>query len=999
MSNFANMEPILKTISEAYLKKHGNLSRMCFLFPNKRCGIFLKKYLSEAGVQEREMPVIFTISEFAAKMAGVPEASRIILLFVLFNSYKKVLGKAGEKLEFEKFRGWGDIVLGDFNTIDFYMRDPEIIFQNLKNFREIRVDYFTDEQKEVMSEYFGVRDFSSPERFWKAFEEGDESELKQKFLNLWQVLAPLYDEFVSELEKEGMATPGLIFRKAAMELENDGAKELNYKKIVAVGFNALTESEFRIFKALKGYKNMEGDEPLIDFVWDAAGPVLESKDFSASRFVDFNQRYFPTPQWLAEILEEKAPVSYPDIEIISSPSATAQAKVAGEVLSQYNKRELSGLIDNAEVALVLPDETLLTNTLFSIPDDIGEINLTMSYSLRQASVSSFMTLLRRVYATMKESSKGGHNLLVSDLKLLFSHPFAYFLFDGPEIEETLEFFIAKHKVAVALTELEDHLSGAASVFSVPSKKESGMEMFGFLQNILNKIKDRIKLKSNNTGSRDLAQIDIYSEYLAVLKDSMERYGVTASPLTVMQLVDKLVSAQKIGFEGEPLHGLQVMGTLETRVLDFRHVIMMSMNEGLMPRRSYHSTFIPEALRKGYGLPPARYAEEIFGYYFYRLISRAEKVTLIYDGRNGTGRNGGESRYLLQLRQYVPSDRLHEAAWQYRLQNHAKRDASVVKTPEIRAMLEDFSSTGDLRKNFSASSLNTYRECQVKFFYQNVLNINSDPERGDYIDSITIGHVLHNVMMELYMPEKFRRKLLKDPILIDKDFLKKIIKKPSLVWQLVEKNIRSQYFGNTEGESGRLEPGVTEMVGRQIVEIVLEIVKNDLRLAEDAPIELYGCEISEKLQVTLPSGRVVNFNFAIDRLDCIEEGGEKKLRIIDYKTGERKRTAKSIESMFEGGYRSEQIFQLFTYAWLLGKLGREGWKDVVTEIYYVPDMIKGKRGFPEIGGEKVDSFAPYADEFSQRIEEMVEGIFESDEFQETEDSEQCRLCAFKSVCGK
>ena len=944
----------------------------------------------EEGIKGDELPHILTISEFASQLAKKLEAGKIELLFILYKAYLEIIGSDGKSIDFESFRSWGETIISDFNTVDLYLANPKEIFKNIVDYRNISANYLTDEQKEVMKEYFGVEEFGDPETFWQHFSSPDIiTDTKSHFLSLWQVLAPLHARYVDMLSERGLGSTGTIYRSAVENLKERGEKIIPYQKIVFVGFNALTNAEREIFKILRKMKDAGNSESKADFIWDLEGPFFELNNFSASRFVSSNKKYFPSPEWLQMALDKNKPKDYPDIEIIASPSLTAQAKVAGELLKPFGEEENKKLISNAEVALILPDETLMGNVLYSLPDTIGDVNLTMGFSLKLSAIASFMALVRPLLNNRREK-EDSIVYYSRDLKRLMGHPYSYELFDPEMIDKLIEFINSQRKIVVDSQELEKKIPEFNTIFFKIEGEKAGI--FDLISNLLNVLSARLQNRDSD-NLQDRQQIEIYGEYISGFKETLENYKIELSDNTILRLIDKLIASEKMGFEGEPVAGLQIMGTLETRVLDFKHVIILSMNEGVMPGRSIMPTFIPDTLRIAYGLPPARYAEEIFGYYFYRLISRAEKVTLIYDGRTVSGLRGGVSRYILQLRHYMPESKLHESSWQYRLQNQKTQEVRIVKSPEIMEKLESFTTDdGNLRKNFSASSLNTYRECQIKFFLQSLLNLNADPEREEYIDPITAGNILHRVMMELYMPYN-RKKLLKNPIVVDKKYLENILKNPDRIRKSITKSLNWYYYG-IKSDEPIMESGATEMVSQQIEELVTSIINYDLTLT---PFNLYGCEIAENMKVKLSSGRVVNFRFAIDRLDEIEIDGKKRLRIVDYKTGSKKRYAKSIEEIFEGGYQSEQIFQLFVYAWLLGKKGVTGWEDVITEIYYVPDLLNGRRGLPEIEKKAVESFRPYIEKFEEYLEKMIEDIFTSSEFKDTKHKSMCSYCGFNNYC--
>lgn len=1000
------MKALLRNIANAYAERYnGGLSKICFLFPNKRSGKFFKEYLKESKYYNKQgFPVVKTISEFITDLSGLSQIDFINSIFTLYNSYLELensnkIFKRDEKSRFESFRRWGEIVLSDFNTVDSYLIEPEEIFKNVKDYREISTDYLSAEQKKVLKEYFGYEETYDIERFWKNCNRGEESTpLKDQFLNLWKILAELYKVFHLKLQESGVATSGFQYRIASEKIKKFGKNALPYEKIVVYGFNAINGAERFIFSKLQKEKGFQGEEDYIDFIWDATGPLLLDKNNSASRFILSDLEYFPSPDWLEEHIRDCDTEEFPNIRIISSPSNSYQLKIAGHVLGELKEMQKEKFREN-QTALILPDETLLINSLYAIPDSYNEINLTMGYSFRKTGIATFFNLLKRLYGNMR--LKEGEGLYFhKDIKLLLSHPLAYILFDGEEIENTLSYIHNYHKINVSFFELQKHISDAEILFRIPKKDAPSSSMFDFVENILNLLSLRLDKEGHNKESNnnlDRAHIEIYKENLEILKKATERHSIALTSLEVLQQVDRLLGAEKIGFEGEPITGLQVMGTLETRGLDFENIVIVSMNEGLMPRRARNKTFIPASLRKGYGLPPAGYSEEIFAYYFYRLISRASNVCLIYDGRSGTGlRRSGESRYLLQLRNLMPSEKIKEETWNFNIINKDPVVSPVRKTIDLKERLRAFTDSSINYKNLSASSLICYRDCQIKFFIRHVLGINPDPEPGDFLDSITVGNVLHEVMMELYLPSELQRKLLSNPINISKEQLELILKDRKKIYNNISRKINKYFYGLEQRKLDEPLPESSNLLAEELTNQVEEIIRHDLTLT---PFKLYGCEISENIKVKLKSGKIINFRFAIDRLDEILVGGKPRLRIIDYKTGARKRIAQDIEEVISGDYKSEQIFQLFTYAWLLKGFDIKGKEEVRTEIYFVPDLISGEEGLPVINKRKVESFKDYSTEFNNGIENMIDNIFDEEFFLPPNNEFLCDSCEFKNICRR
>lgn len=1002
------MIPFLKSIARGYASRYPDLSEICFLFPNKRSGTFFLKYLKEESARHLVLaPEVKTITELVSDLSGRVVGSRLDLIFTLYQSYRELRGLPPmdfaveeDMADFDSFQGWGETVISDFNEVDQYLADPDAVFKNVKDYREITSNFLTEEQREVMAEYFGRTDIGEAHGFWKNFDADEEnlSDIKKRFLYLWRSMAPLYESLNSKLEEKGMSSSGGAYRLAVRNLREKGRDLLPYKKVVAVGFNALSSSEAALFMEMRDFEGYRGYDAFCDFFWDATGPVLSQGINSASRFVKTNLKTFPSPEWAIPALSQSDTDRLPRLRVVASPSNAAQVKIAGSILSDMRQRLTSNDISDAKVAVVLPDENLLLPMLYSLPEGMGNVNLTMGYPLRLTSVVPFVRHLRSLFRNRRKTG-GVASFYHKDMRLFLSHPFSHATFGSEAVSRLIGYLDKHHKATISIPEIKEISDKAAKMLDFSLLDSNPDETIGFLDSALSEVIE--SLPENGTGlmkSRlEIDHIEIYRDALRRLGALLGEYGMHVSSNTLFHLADRLLAGTSVGFEGEPLTGLQVMGTLETRSLDFEHLVILSMNERIMPLRARSRSFIPDSLRHAFGMPPSNYAESIFAYYFYRMISRAKEVTMIYDARTGGGlRSGDVSRYVLQLRHLFAKGMLEEQGWKFQLSGKTAYDPSVLKSEDIRKRLDEFTADSGGSKNFSASALNTYRECQVRFFYQSVLGIDTDPEKSEFIDAIGVGNILHALMEHLYLPEGKRKKYLDIPVVMRKETLESLIADKSSLWKTITRLVNEEHFHLPAEKLDMELSGASEIIGKQIMDQAIRVMRRDMRVA---PFKIYGCEIKERLRIALPSGRTVNFKFAIDRLDEILVDGTPCLRIVDYKTGRIKLEAESMDEVLKGDYRSEQVFQLFTYAWLLGKRPGNSTDDVRLEIYDVPKIFKNEENLPKIGGETIHSYRICAEEFSAGLEEMIESVFSDDRFVAAEDEQTCVMCRLRQLCRR
>lgn len=1000
----------LDSVADAYVGNFDDLSEFCFVFPNKRAGTFFLRSLSRSlGKRVSMAPEVLSIADFVERISGRETATRIDMLFRLFNIYRNRMpgrsGKlsGGELLDFDSFRSWGEILLSDFSEVDQYDVDPDAIFRNVNDYREIASNFLTEGQIEVLERYFGYSPGRKDvERFWKNLAPtGKPSVIKERFMYLWQAMAPLYHALDDSLAAEGLATPGGVYRIALRRVREEGRNLFGYKKIIFVGFNALSTTEALLFEEISrsgGYYEDER-EAFVDFYWDATGPVLESENSDAAAFLRLNRRNFPSPDWASPWLERnKVEGMPPEINVVASPSNSVQAKIASEYVAGIVDKVGAEDIRDARVAVVLPDENLLLPLLYALPESLTEVNLTMGYSLRLTSVASFLHHLRQLNARCRR--RDGEAVFFSeDVRLVLSHPFAHSLLGSRNVSKLNAAIARQHRLTVSVADLKSVAGEDVSVLDMSGYGTGTEAGIRYIDDVLSAVDASLV---NEPGGVVKSRID--RSHIAVYRDALRRLEWAAAEhhiemglQGVFYMVDKLLAGERVTFEGEPLEGLQVMGLLETRALDFDHLVILSMNDRIMPRKARRATFIPDALRHGYGLPYANYQERLFAYYFYRMISRAKSVTLIYDARSGEGmRSGGESRYLMQLRYLYARGRIRYENCRFLLSDYRSVPSPVEKTSRIMEKIWQFAEPGSGR-NFSASSLRKYGECQVKFYYEVIANLNTDTEEEGYIDAITQGNIVHDTMLQLYFPEKDRRVYLEDRIRVTAERISEMLEDKTLIRSKLRRAINRNHYKLRGEDLDRPVEGAAAMVARQLERQVRDILGYDRTLA---PFELVGGEMGGLYEWEFTSGRRVNMKYAIDRLDILNPGTAcERWRIVDYKTGGSLVTADEFEDVFNGTYTAKNLFQLLLYANLLN-LDKGMDEDVKISIYEVGRIAADGETTPTIGRVPVAGHKSVNAEFLSRLNGIIAEIFDPMvPFHPTEDESHCRFCHLRDLCGR
>ena len=957
------MKPFLYQVASLFYEKwEAEVSRLAFVFPNRRTGLFFQKYLSEVADTPLFSPTILTINDLFIQLSGKQSADRISMLFILYDIY---IRQSGSTETFDEFLYWGEMLLNDFDDIDKYMANARMLFSNVTDLREIEndFDFLSDEQ------------IAAIRSFWSSFYPRGDTPNQQQFLAVWQVLYDLYEEFRATLAAEGKGYEGMIFREVVESMERGESPDLPYEQIVFVGLNAVSEERF-----LAQLQKRE----IADFYWDYVSDKVTDPDNKASYFVSRNLKSFPSSMKLPP--EEKVKT---EIEVIGIPSGIGQAKHVYTLLSDWCKEAEMSSEEALRTAVILPDEHLLIPVLNAIPEQIRRINVTMGYPLAGTPVAS---LIEYILALQKNVRYIDRNPLFyfRDVLPVLNH--RYILSTSPEIISSLVKEITENnKIYISHTELEK-----TPLLEILFTPVTGVEAFSdYLIKVLeelNKVMSALSDEEEEDApqrTNDLEQEFIFHYFTTVnrMKEVMKDARIEMKIDTFFRLLKRVTDTITIPFHGEPLSGLQIMGVLETRALDFDRLIILSMNEGIFPQRKAANSFIPYNLRRGFGLPTYEHQDSVWAYHFYRLIERASHVSLLYDTRSNGLQTGEVSRFVHQLHYHyeVP---MRDKLVVYNVSSSKTPPLAVPKREDIMRRLDAYRKGGS--KAISASAINTYLDCPLKFYFSVVEGIREEEEVSETIESDVFGSILHKVMEELYKP--FQGKM------VTVDLLKAIRKDTALLTGAIARAFASEFF---KTEVVRSLTGQNYLIGEMIRKYVEKILERDGKLTPFVYIE---SERKINGLISLSDHSEIRLKGFIDRVDEVLDA----IRIIDYKSGSGTTTFSSIESLFnkEEKDRAKAVMQVFMYCWMYAHFTENKGKTIQPGIYYVRSLFSDpfdpsvyhriERG----KSEKVEDFSGYAQAFEEGLRGCLDEIFNPEiPFTQTPTGKACSYCPFKGICGK
>lgn len=961
--------PFLQLVAD-YLVDHyeGDLGDLCMVFPNRRSGLFFRKYLAERIAGTSWSPEITAINDFICNLSDLEPVDPIETNFLLYDIYKE---KIKEPESFDEFFYWGEIMLNDFDDIDKYLVDAGQIFKNIKDIKE--VDGFLGEFEEDQIRFI--------RQFWNNFHEGGQTDAKRGFLALWKLLPSIYEGLRIKLIEVGMGYEGMIYRDVAEKLDKGITDRLTCRKVVFAGFNALNSCEKRIFSHLK-----KAGRAL--FFWDYDRRYIKETYWEAGRFLRENLEQFP-PESLPEDFE------YLDqdreIRIFDMPNDILQAKMITGLLS---KDERIGSDDAADTAVVLCDEELLVPVMMSLPDSVQDVNITMGYPFKNTPANSFVELLLTMQKNLHLKSTPG--FYHRDVLAILNHPFMRR--EAGEDTSSLVARILENKL-VNLYEKDFESDLGKLVFR---KADHADDLHKYLREVTAGI-----LESIDVGLKDFRSA-LDREYMFQFLTGMNRLnrimkGREMPDLAVyIRFLRKIISGLRIPFSGEPLSGLQVMGILETRLLDFRKLVILSMNEDIMPGAQIGQSLIPYSLRIGYRMPTREDRDAIYAYYFYRLIQRADRVDLLYNSNTEGVKSGEMSRYLHQLKFKHELAPIRPVV---NVESYSDKQIIIQKSPVILQKLGGFYEP-EGTTYLSPSALNTFLDCSLKYYFRYMAGIGEKPEVNDSVDAIEFGNILHNTIKILYDN-------LKDPdsALIQPEELETLLgnQQPA---EVLQKVFLKEFYGDREYEG---ISGTNILIFRVMLKYILKIIENDLAIAPFTVVALEDL-YSRKIVIN-HQGRECNVRLGgkIDRIDRIpyhaaigtqrDKSDEGRIRVIDYKTGSAILSFKAVDRLFdrnENG-RNKAGFQTLLYAWLV--------KDLFPEEHIIPGLYVMKNLFNDefdpafyIGQrsdkKRLDSFSDVEHEFGSLLLQTVTDLFDPDiAFVQTENEDNCKYCDYRRICNR
>ena len=956
------MNTFLHYVAKDIIQKYGNnLSKIAVVFPNKRASLFLNNELARLTDKPIWSPAYITISELFRQHSELQTANPLKLVCVLYRVFQKVTG-SNESLD--HFYGWGQLMITDFDDIDKNMADADKVFANLSDYHEFDdVSYLTPEQEEILK------------RFFSNFSSEHNSELKKRFLNIWSNFREIYHSFNETLAEEGLAYEGQLYRKVVEE----GCLDLKYDKYLFVGFNMMQKVEQELCNKLQ-------KEDKAAFYWDFDKYYLNPKkqginmSSGAGHYISQYLEYYPNEldNMDEEIYDNLA--KNKDISYVSATTENIQVRYISKWLLEKERYKAG-----KRTAIVLADESLLQTVIHCIPKEVEKVNITTGYPLAQSPITGLVKQLISLQTLGYRKDLDKYRL--HWVQILLHHPYIKYIseksqeiFDDLNSQKT--FYLSKEQLGK-----DDNLkllfSNAYS--NDDSKLTTNSKLLHWIIDVLRIVGTGIGLAEESNDP--LAEESIFRMYtllnsMVALVDDNE---LDVDLITLEKLINQVVQSTSIPFHGEPAEGIQIMGVLETRNLDFDHVIVLSCNEGKLPKGINDNSFIPYAIRRAYGLTTIDNKVSIYSYYFHSLLQRAGDITLVYNNATSDGQTGEMSRFMLQL--MVESghkiNKLNIVAQQ--TPQHSLPEG-IKKTPEIMNIINEIN-------RLSPTAINTYIRCQLRFYYRYLQRI-KEPENDDNeMNNAFFGSIFHRVA-ELFYEPYYRNKQL-----IQKEDIDRALKNKALIDACVEQAFREILF--KVSKNTHVEYNGLQLINRQVIkDYFIKQLKIDQQLC---PFRIRGLEKSVYEDFDIKGTRIVKIGGSIDRLDELERPGKQPvIRVVDYNTGTNNSTnVKSLEEVFTDENlknHTDYYLQAMLYSLIVRDQSKENLPVSPALVFIQKQGTDNADCTLRINKEPIEDIATYSDEYREGLINVVSDIFNPElTLLPTEDINRCASCPYKALC--
>ena len=1002
------MTPFLWQVAQHYLEAEG-LEDYCFVFPNRRSGQFFTHYLQQllvaGSAQPRLLPCVKSINDLIAELTSTVAATDIEMMFALYDAYCAAMGDDAQ--EFDKFIYWAQLIIGDFNDIDKSLADPDEIYRNLSDLHGLASNYLSPAVQEQVRRIFGDSLFTAffdtsvdadlwQHRGGQDVDNDADDKVKREFMSLWNALSSIYHGYHQELDKRGVTSPGRQLRLAA----EGKCKPLHYKRLVMVGFGVLSAAEVKLFDRLK-------QDGVADYWWDNAGvkAMLDKAphDPGALLIDGYCKRFGAMP--IAQLDD-----IHPAVRVVAVPSGVGQAKQAFNEVQLMRGGE--GTID-IDTAIVLPDENLLVPLLHSV-HGVERLNVTLGYPLRGSGIVSLMHIVARMHHQASKEN-GRWHYYREDVYDLLSHPLIKTYFTRESVDMSVQ-LMQTNRFRIPADEFKDLSFCDLFVPSIDAGQPGDAHrqhadyldhLMAFCDLLMGQMQRDGEIADDGDdadGRRDVelplqqAFLVMYIDVLNQLKRSLAQCGRSLQLNSVFYLIDRLTAAAIVPFTGEPLQGLQVMGLLETRNLDFSNVVILSMNERVFPRRRGINSFIPNYIRRAHGMSTIEQQEAIVSFNFYRLLNRAECVTLVYDSSVQATGSSEPSRYITQLEKIYGMDMQRVEL------NPVVQTSSpiLIQVPNAAAgALCDLYTRDPVTaagKYLSASAINKFIHCPLAFYLHYIQGLNDDNDVSDFMDAGTFGTIVHDTLSDCYDCEQLRSR----GRVVDGQYLDWYRK--NRLERVVVDNIKLTYLHVAPEDlpaRGKPLKGEPLMLVDTIMGYVNFVLDYDKRLIESTggPFTVLECEQTHHLAAMPIGGTMFNFTYKPDRIDRLADG---TVRIVDYKTGGDPTEFDRLEHLFEplGASKGhcKAILQLFLYCYAY-LLEFKEIKKVMPVIYKLASMDSSGVLLKGSGQYVFSMDNELAQGFITRMGETVKALYNQDFVQAPEGSAPCNYCRFIDFCRR